>query len=152
MSKAFIHPRAKRLKIVLELAENDMQQALEYWGEFQKRLQTHQQQAQQLEQYQQEYQQRLAQPSERQVNGGLLHQQLHFIQQVNESLRQQQGRVLELNEQVQQARDRYLSLQAKVKGLTDVIERLNQQALQDQQRQQQRESDEWSVRQYRTSQ
>lgn len=152
MTIDFIHPRAKRLKVVLELAETDMQKALEYWGEFQKRLLTHKQQAEQLAQYQQEYQQRLAQPSNRQVSGGLLHQQLHFIQQVKESLQQQQSRVLELTEQVQQARDRYLSQQAKVKGLTDVIERLNQQALHEQQRQQQRESDEWSTRQCRTSQ
>lgn len=142
------HPRAQRLLIVARLQQSQLQQALKRCGELQQRLQQEQQQCQQLQQYRDEYQSQLAQPDSRAVSAGLLHHTVYFIQQINQSLVQQQQRIKEVEEQVRLAKEHSAKCQAKAQGLVDMMDNLERQWQKQQDRQEQRQIDEWSNQQH----
>ena len=142
------HPRARRLIVVARLQQQQLRQSQQRCADLQQRLQQEQQQGQQLQNYRDEYQTQLAQPDSQSVSGEILHHKVYFIQQINQSLTAQQVRLEELNEQVRLAQKHFAENQQKAKGLVDLMDGLDQQWQQEQQKLEQRQSDEWSNQQY----
>lgn len=138
--------RVQRLKSLLELAQQTEQEALAQWGQEQQRLKQAQQQQQQLAVYIAEYRQQLALPSGRVQAGGQIHNTLGFIQQVESALTSQDEQVQLASQQVDAAQQRYLLQHQKSKSLDQLMSRLNKKHRAEQERQEQKEADEWASR------
>jgi len=140
------HPRAKRLQVVLELAERDEQQALQNWGEIQQKLQQEEQQRQQLSAYRGEYQSKISAPGNEQISAGHIHNTLGFMAQIESAMKSQAEQISVLTQQAESARELYLKLHGKTKALTELIERLEQEAASAEDKQAQKLADEWANR------
>jgi len=140
------HPRAKRLKVIVDLAEKAEQQALSEWGQLQQKLVQEQQQQQQLEDYAAEYQRSLSTPSAQGMTGGAIQNALGFIGQIKQALTQQQQQLTLIEKQVDSAQQAYLEQHGKVKALHHLLEKLDHEYDQEQDKQAQRLADEWANR------
>lgn len=143
-----VHPRARRLITVARLQQQQLRQSQQRCADLQQRLTQEQQQGQQLQTYRNEYQAQLAQPDEQSVSAEILHHKVYFIQQINQSLTSQQHRIEELKEQVKLAQQYLSEVQMKAKGLVELMDNLDQQWQLEQQKLEQRQSDEWSNQQF----
>ena len=90
------HPRARRLSVVLELAEKDEKEALRRWGDSQQKLGAEEERQQQLTLYAADYQKQISTPSAGQISAGMIHNTLGFISQIETALHQQQEQILTL--------------------------------------------------------
>ena len=140
------HPRAKRLKVIVDLAEKAEQQALAEWGRLQQKLQQEEQQKQQLDSYVSEYQKRISAPSSQQLSGGSIQNALGFISQIKQALNQQQQQLNLLQQQVDNAHSVYTSQHGKVKALHNLLDKLDKEFDSEQEKQAQRLADEWANR------
>lgn len=140
------HPRARRLRLIVDLAEKAEQQALAEWGRLQQKLQQEEQQKQQLDDYVGEYQRGISMPSSRSLRGGDIHNAMGFISQIKQALSQQQQQIALLQQQVEQAQQAYVEQHAKVKALHNLLEKLDLEFDQQQDKQAQRLADEWANR------
>jgi len=140
------HPRAKRLKLVVDLAEKAEQQALAEWGRLQQQQQQEEDKKQQLDTYVAEYQRAIALPSERKLNGGNIQNALGFIGQIRQALSQQQQQLVLLQQQVEHAQQRYLQQHGKLKALHNLLEKLDAEFDQQQEKNAQKQADEWANR------
>ncbi|AHK17406.1 flagellar export protein FliJ [Thalassolituus oleivorans] len=140
------HPRARRLAVVLELAEKDEKEALRRWGDSQKKLVLEEERQQQLTVYAADYQKQIATPSSGHISAGMIHNTLGFISQIETALNQQQEQIKRLRAQTERARDAYLKSHGKVQAMQQLLQRLEQEFEHEQDRQQQREADEWATR------
>lgn len=140
------HPRARRLQVLLDMAEREEQERLRVWGELQQRLQAEQQQRQQLVDYNREYQQKISAPGQTPLQAGLLHATLGFMQQIEQALNQQSERLNLLQQQTENARQQYLEQHGKVRALTGLMDRLDQEHAAAEDKQQQKQADEWANR------
>lgn len=140
------HPRAKRLQVLLDMAEREEQELLRRWGELQQQLQAEQEQRQQLVSYNEEYQQRISMPGQGMVSAGTLHATLGFMQQIERALQQQSEKLNLLQKQTEQARQRYLDQHGKVRALTGLMDKLDLEHAAGEEKQQQKLADEWANR------
>lgn len=140
------HPRAKRLTVILDLAEKAEKQALSEWGLLQQQLQNEEQQKQQLDEYVAEYQRSLALPSGNAQSGGAIQNTLGFISQVEAALQQQAQQLNLLQQRVDASKEAYLAQHGKVKALNNLLDKLDLEFDQEQDKQQQRQADEWANR------
>lgn len=140
------HPRARRLQILLNMAEKAEQQALQEWGRLQQKLQQEEQQRAQLRGYANEYQQQLSVPDGKVLSSGFLHNTLGFIGQIEAALKTQNEQIKLLQERVAAARNHYLEHHGKVKALSGLMDRLDHEHDQQADKEQQKQSDEWASR------
>lgn len=140
------HPRAQRLQVLLDMAEREEQQRLRVWGELQQKLQAEQQQRQQLISYNQEYQQQISAPGGGPLQAGLLHATLGFMQQIEQALNKQSEKLALLQQQTERARLHYLEQNSKVRALQGLMDRLDQEHVLAEGKQQQKMADEWANR------
>lgn len=140
------HPKAKRLQVIVNLAEQAEQQALSDWGKLQQKLQQEEQQKQQLQDYVNEYQQSISTPGRSQLKGGAIHNALGFISQIEQALQQQQQQLVLLQQQADAAKQHYLQHHSKLQALHNLLEKLNQEYDHQQDKQGQRQADEWANR------
>ncbi len=140
------HPRAQRLQVVLELTEREEKSALQVWGDLQQKLRQEEAQRDQLEQYRAEYQNKISLPGHQQISAGHIHNTIGFVAQIETAMRSQQEQITLLRQQCGQAQSQYLTLHGKSKALTELIERLEQEAAAADDRQAQKQADEWSNR------
>lgn len=140
------HPRAKRLQVLLDMAEREEQDLLRRWGELQQQLQAEQEQRQQLVSYNNEYQQRISAPGQGMVSAGTLHATLGFMQQIERALQQQSEKLNLLQKQTAQARQRYLEQHGKVRALIGLMDKLDLEQAASEDKQQQKQADEWANR------
>ncbi|TNC88226.1 MAG: flagellar export protein FliJ [Thalassolituus sp.] len=141
------HPRAKRLKVVFEIAEREEQDALQRWGLAQQKLEAEKAKRSQLSDYAGDYQRRLATPGQTTVKAGDMHNTLGFIRQIESALRQQEGQIAQLETLTAKARTAYLEARGKTEAMKKMLERLEQEYQSEQNAREQREADEWSNRQ-----
>lgn len=141
------HPRAKRLETVFKLAEQDEQQTLKNWGQYQQKLDEQLTQRQQLEQYANEYRSRFSADPNHSMSAGYLHHSLDFINKIETGLKAQEEQLNLLTAQTEQAKQVFLDAQAKRKGFEQMLDKLEQEYQQEQARIEQREADEWVNRQ-----
>lgn len=140
------HPRAARLQIVLDLTERDEQSALQVWGEIEQKLRGEEAQREQLQQYHGEYQSKIASPGQAVLSAGHIHNTLGFMAQIESAMHTQAEQIVLLRKRSDSARQTYLELHGKVKALTELIEKLEQEAAAQEDRQAQKQSDEWANR------
>lgn len=140
------HPRAKRLQIILDLAEREQEKRLRAWGELQQQLQSEQQQRQQLESYHQEYQQQISSPTATALSSGQLHTTLGFMGQVKQALNAQKERLTLLEQRTEQARNAFLQQQGKTQALIKLMDKLDQEHDLEADKELQKQADEWANR------
>lgn len=140
------HPRAKRLQIILDMAEREQEKLLQQWGELQQQLLAEQQQREQLENYYQEYQQQISSPSAASVSAGQLHTTLGFMSQVKQALNAQQERLKLLEKQTEKARQAFLHQQGKTQALVKLMDKLDIEYDLEMDKQLQKQADEWANR------
>ncbi len=141
------HPRGKRLETVFKLAEQDEQQALKNWGQYQQKLDEQYAQRSQLEQYANDYRQRFSADPNHSMSAGYLHHCLDFISKIETGLKSQEEQLHLLESQAEQAKQIFLEAQSKRKGFEQMLDKLEQEYQQAQARTEQREADEWVNRQ-----
>ncbi|WP_157730006.1 flagellar export protein FliJ [Bacterioplanes sanyensis] len=140
------HPRAIRLQTVVKLAERDERQALANLGQAQQKLQAEQEQKQQLSDYANDYQQQLSGGHGGQLSAAQLHTTVGFLRQIEQALKQQQEQIVLLQKQVEHERGIWQQCQAKLKALHHLLDKLDQEYDEQQQRLEQHQADEWSNR------
>ncbi|MCD8522504.1 MAG: flagellar export protein FliJ [Saccharospirillaceae bacterium] len=140
------HPRARRLQILLDMAEKAEQQALQEWGRLQQKLHQEDAQREQLKSYANEYQQQLSVPGGQPLSSGFLHNTLGFIGQIEAALKTQNEQIKLLQERVAAARNQYLEQHGKVKALSGLMDRLDHEHDQLADKELQKQSDEWANR------
>lgn len=139
------HPRAQRLQVVLDLTEREEKAALASWGELEQKLRQEEQQRQQLTSYHDEYQQKISTPGGG-ISAGQIHNTLGFMAQIETAMKSQSEQIRLLKKRSDAARETYLKVHGKVKALTDLIERLEQEAAVQEDIKAQKQSDEWANR------
>lgn len=140
------HPRAKRLQVILDMAEREQEQLLQAWGQLQQKLQAEQQQRDQLVAYNEEYQQKISAPGNGPLSAGALHATLGFMQQIEEALNKQQERLVLLEKQTDYARQQYLTQHGKVSALLGLMDKLDAEHDALEEKNQQKQADEWANR------
>ncbi len=140
------HPRAQRLQVVLDLTERQEQDALREWGTLQQQLLQEQNQRQQLEVYTLEYQQQISAPRDTPVTAGSVHNALGFMGQIEAALKSQSQKIRQVQDKTDKARESYLVLRGKVKALTDLIDKLEQEFMLQDEKNAQKQADEWANR------
>lgn len=138
-----LHPRAKRLQNLYDIALRAQQQALGDYGNAQQTLSVQQQQMTTLEQYAQDYRQRLATPSAS-LSAGDVQSTLVFIRQIEQGMVQQKEQVAQWSTRVNTLRERYLEARAKASSFETLMDKLDQDYRQQQDKQEQRDADEWN--------
>jgi len=134
--------KSERLQTVLELAEQELEQAGQTLHAMQTQLEQTQFQIQSLRQYLQE----IATPSAENNQLGL--QSYHFkntyafVHKVQQALLQEQNKEAQLVQAVEKARDNWLEKRARLKGLQKVQQSFLQQEQNQLQRQEQRALDD----------
>jgi len=140
------HPRARRLAVVLNLKRREEQEALQRWGDIEKRLTAEKEKRSQLDAYAQEYRRKITTPTERSMAAGQVHNSLGFIGQIETALVQQDNQLQELEAQSHRARDAYLDVHHKADAMEKMIDKLEEEHRQILNRAEQREADEWANR------
>lgn len=140
------HPRAKRLQVVLDLAQRAEQTSLKSLAHQQQALLAEQQQKDQLLIYADEYQRQLSTPTGSAIQAGQLRNTMGFLQQIETAIKGQAQQLSLLQQRVEAARNEWLRCQGKVKALQSLLDKLDIEYAQEQDRRQQVEADEWSNR------
>lgn len=140
------HPRAKRLQVILDMAEREEERLLKIWGDWQQQLVSEQQQRDQLQSYYQEYQQQISAPAEQALSAGQLHTTLGFMAQVKQALEAQEHKLNHLEQRTEHARQAYLEQRGKTQALTKLMDKLDQEHDQETEKQLQKQADEWANR------
>jgi flagellar export protein FliJ len=149
-AKRMLHERSPRIHLVLTQTEREEQQAMRHWGQLERQLGTEQTQLNELREYAAGYRNCLSSPSgtEASLSGGQIQHTLGFLQQVEQAIKTQTGKIRRLNEQVEEARQRCLALRAKVKGIENLIEKLENEKLCMLEKQEQKQVDEFNNRMF----
>lgn len=137
-----LHPRAKRLKVLHNLAEREQEARLKVWGELQQKLKAELEQRTLLESYQQEYQRQISQPTSTAISAGIVHGTLGFMAQIEQALTAQQEKLALLKQQTERAREAFLEQQGKTQALVKLMDKLDQEYLLEQDKQLQKQTDE----------
>lgn len=141
------HARAKRLQIILDLAEREQEKRLQAWGQLQAQLHAEQQQREQLLRYHQEYQQQISAPTTQALSAGQLHTTLGFMGQVQQALTSQEEKLHRLEMRTEQARLAFLEQQGKTQALVKLMDKLDAEHDLAVEKELQKQADEWANRQ-----
>lgn len=140
------HPRGKRLLPVYRQALQQQQQALAEWGQLQQKLQEEEEQRQQLLEYADDYRRQITAPSTGLILSATIHNTLGFLAQVEQAVQGQAQQIHLLKARIERARDIYLHKRGKTEGLQRLLDKLDQEWEEQQQKAEQRQADEWANR------
>ena len=143
---SYLHPRAQRLAVVLNIRRREEKEALQRWGEITKRLAAEQDRRTQLSYYASEYRRQITAPKSVSVAAGQIHNSLEFIGQIETALEQQDQQLQELQAMSDKARAVYLDVHHKADALDGMIEKLEEEYRRMLNQAEQREADEWNTR------
>jgi flagellar protein FliJ len=144
--------RAKRLGLVLKMAEEKEQIDLQTWGRYQQQLEQEQATFNQLEEYMTEYRTTLTSNHAAAIKGGQVQNTIAFIEQIKEACGHQQQQINLIQQQAEGAQRIYLAARAKAQALRKLIEKLNAQASAIEDKQEQKLMDEFAARSARNRQ
>jgi flagellar protein FliJ len=144
--------RAKRLGLVLKMAEEKEQIDLQTWGRYQQQLEQEQATFNQLEEYMTEYRTTLTSNHAAAIKGGQVQNTIAFIEQIKEACGHQQQQINLIQQQAEGAQRVYLAARAKAQALRKLIEKLNAQASAIEDKQEQKLMDEFAARSARNRQ
>lgn len=139
--------KSKRMGTVHGLAEREMDQAVEAFGESTRLLSAQQAQLSDLESYREEYRAQLQQQGESGFSAAKLNQLQAFLAKLNEAIAQQQRVVQQLRKQREQRRQQWLGTRSRAQALGKVVERYRSDEDEQDARKEQKEMDEMSQNQ-----
>lgn len=146
------NPRAKRLLLIVKMAEDHEQQCLTAWGEGQRQLKQAEEQLQELNVYLNDYQMKLtSNNAQGAIGSGQVQNIISFINQLKNAVEQQKQQINLISSQCDQAKQAYLTAHSKVKALKKLIEKFEQQFSAAEEKQLQKLMDEFSARISRSS-
>ncbi|MCY0966037.1 flagellar export protein FliJ [Parathalassolituus penaei] len=140
------HPRGKRLLPVYRQAQQQQQQALADWGQLQQKLLEEEEQRQQLLEYADDYRRQITAPSTGLIQAATIHNTLGFLAQVEQAVQGQAQQINLLKARIERAREVYLTKRGKTDGLQRLIDKLDREWEEQQQKAEQRQADEWANR------
>ncbi|MEH6447909.1 MAG: flagellar export protein FliJ [Oleispira sp.] len=144
--------RIKRLGFVLKMAEDKEKQDLQVWGNYQQKLEQEQEKITLLEQYMMEYRNSLTSQHGSAIKGGQVQNTIAFIEQIKQASTHQQQQINLVQQQTEGAQRVYLAARAKAEALRKLIEKLHQQAVVIEGKQDQKMMDEFAARSARNRQ
>ena len=144
-----LRQRAKRMSPLVQLAKKSVNEALSYIGMIQKRIDSEHQKEKSLVEYQAEYMRKFQNAGSQGISGLNLQQFESFILQIDTALLRQSQQVQQFTQQLEQAKKVYLKLNQRLKSYENLQSRLNDQALQQEDKQLQKFLDEMGAQLYR---
>ncbi len=123
------HERAKRLKPLVQIAQNAVNEALTYIGALQQKLASEEEKSQTLLGYQQDYRDNFQTQASVKVSGLQIQQFESFMHQIDDAIAQQNNHIFQIKEQLTKAREIYQTLNQKLKSYEKLESRLNDQAI-----------------------
>jgi flagellar FliJ protein len=144
--------RIKRLGFVLKMAADKEQQDLKVWGQYQQKLEQETATLTQLEQYITEYRSSLTSQQTTPIQGGQIQNTIAFIEQIKDASGHQQQQINLVQQQAEGAKRLYLAARAKAEALRKLIEKLKQQTVALEEKQDQKMMDEFAARSARNRQ
>ncbi len=139
--------RSRRLKPVVEHADDLEQKALREVARCQNELETQKMRLQQLQQYRLEYQGRKNDASQVYSSFELVEYQ-RFLQQLDQTIEQQQLVLKQCEVTLNGKRDQWKETRVNAKLMHKVVENLNQQEMRHQEKLEQKEMDEHALRKH----
>lgn len=144
--------RIKRLGFVLKMAADKEQQDLKVWGQYQQKLEQETATLTQLEQYMTEYRSSLTSQHTMPIQGGQIQNTIAFIEQIKDASGHQQQQIDLVQQQAEGAKRLYVAARAKAEALRKLIEKLKQQTVALEEKQDQKMMDEFAARSARNRQ
>jgi flagellar FliJ protein len=144
--------RIKRLGFVLKMASDKEQQDLKVWGQYQQKLEQETATLTQLEQYMTEYRLSLTSQQTKAIQGGQVQNTIAFIEQIQNASGHQQQQINLVQQQAEGAKRLYLAARSKAEALRKLIEKLKQQTVALEEKQDQKMMDEFAARSARNRQ
>lgn len=140
----------RQLQMVLELREREQDKALDNLRQARSHWQHQQQQLQQLQQYRQEYCKSMLSRGQQGLDVAVFSQFQGFIARIDESVAELQQAVTVAEQVVNQREQLYRQAKANCDAVQVLIDKAQRTLAQREARQEQRLSDEWALRGYRT--
>ncbi|MGR6873257.1 flagellar export protein FliJ [Pseudomonas sp. HK3] len=134
--------RAKRLKPLVQIAQNAVNEALSYIGALQQKLNSEQEKSNTLLGYQQDYRENFQSQASVKVSGLQIQQFESFMRQIDDAITQQNNHIFQVKEQLKKAQAIYQTLNQKLKSYEKLESRLNDQAIASENQQMQKFLDE----------
>lgn len=121
--------RAKRLKPLVQIAQNAVNEALTYIGALQQKLNSEQEKSNTLLGYQQDYRENFQTQASVKVSGLQIQQFESFMHQISDAIAQQNNHIYQVKEQLAKAQSIYQTLNQKLKSYEKLETRLNDQTI-----------------------
>ena len=134
--------RAKRLKPLIQIAQNAVNEALSYIGALQQKLRSEEEKSNTLLGYQQDYRVNFQNQASIKVSGLQIQQFESFMHQIDDAIAQQNNHIFQVKEQLKKAQGIYQTLNQKLKSYETLESRLNDQAIASENQQMQKFLDE----------
>lgn len=121
--------RAKRLKPLVQIAQNAVNEALTYIGALQQKLNSEQEKSNTLLGYQQDYRENFQTQASVKVSGLQIQQFESFMHQISDAIAQQNNHIYQVKEQLAKAQSIYQTLNQKLRSYEKLETRLNDQTI-----------------------
>ena len=138
--------RSQRLKPVSRVAEHHEQTAARAMGEYQQRLNVHENRLRELIKYREEYAHGFQIAGARGMGAAQLQDYRTFLARIDQAISQQQGQVAQARRQYEQKKDEWFHRRTRSQALEKVAERYRKQERHDEDRREQKDSDERAQR------
>lgn len=138
--------RSKRIHSVVRIARNKEHDAAVVFGESQTRLQQEQQRLQELISYREEYSGRVNAPGGEGLSGARMNEHRMFLNRLNTAIDQQNELIRKLENVLENDRAEWLSKHQRTQALGKVEDRYRREEHQHREKQEQKESDDFSGR------
>lgn len=134
--------KSKRMQSILKLAQHEEQAAIEALGESSRNVEANINQLEELKRYRTEYREQLLAQGESGFSAAKMQQFQKFLYKLDEVIEQQKGQIV-VSEQVrEQRREMWLERRTRTNALDKVTQRYQASEAQEEQRRDQKESDE----------
>lgn len=138
--------RSQRLKPVSRVAEHHEKTAARDMGEYQQRLQVHENRLRELMKYREEYAHGFQIAGARGMGAARLLDYRTFLSRIDQAIQQQQAQVVQARHQFEQKKDAWFQRRSRSQALEKVAERYRKQEQRDEDRREQKDSDERAQR------
>lgn len=138
--------RSERMTPVAKIADNKERNAAKTFGKSQKDLETHEKRLEELIQYRDEYNQRFKESGGNGLDAMKVNEYRIFLSRLNEAVSNQYEVVARVTRECAELKEGWMQTRSRAKALEKVVERYQVQEGKEQERQEQKESDERSLR------
>ncbi|HEA26128.1 MAG TPA: flagellar export protein FliJ [Ectothiorhodospiraceae bacterium] len=134
--------KSKRMQSILKLAQHEEKSAIEALGESSRNVEANIKQLEELRRYRAEYREQLLQQGENGFSAAKMQQFQQFLHKLDEVIEQQKGQIVVSEKVKEQRREMWLEKRTRTNALDKVTQRYQASEAQEEQRRDQKESDE----------